>query len=368
MAPLQAAQVRFGLISHWACSLRRRLPCASRSCRPTDETLPPPALVHVCCLHRQARHAVFSTELLTNAYMLAARFHAGQTRANGETMLSHCLETAYILADLGLDAETVAAGLLHEGFRSTPLARCQLEEFMPAQVVQLVDRSTAMSEISRLYRHHRSSMNEEDLQRMMLAMQDVNAVLVKLAERLHDMRTISCLPADKQQRLAQETLDVFSVVANRLGVWCLKAELEDAAFAVLQPQQFRSLKEQVSHRLDTDALGATLNKLKERLDAAGIAYEDISGRPKNLWGIYKKTRGGALSADQIYDLCALRVIVANKHDCFRVHRVLRETYRPVSPSRYKDFITTPKKTNGYQVSERESSEGWTGQDGDADMT
>ena len=151
--------------------------------------------------------------------MIASRAYAGQERADGTSQLSHCVMSALMLADLGLDAETVAGGLLHEVLRHSEVFRAQLEEFMPSTVVQLVDRVTTMSKISQLYRTHRDTLSDERLQHMLLAMEDVSAVIVKLTCRVHNMKTLSALPRDVQMLLAQETLDIYSVVANRLGVY-----------------------------------------------------------------------------------------------------------------------------------------------------
>ncbi|KXZ51474.1 hypothetical protein GPECTOR_12g437 [Gonium pectorale] len=301
----------------------------------------------------QAKHAVFSNELVVNAYGLAARAHQSQFRKNGDSLLSHCVQVAETLAGLGLDAETVAAGLLHECLASD-MFRSQIEEFMPMSVVNVLDRVNTISEMSRLYRQHNGSgsFTEETFRRMLVAMEDVKAVLVKLADRIHNMRTIRVLPIERQEALARETLEVYSVVANRLGVWCLKAELEDLAFSVLHPEEYTWLKGAVGSRQDPAALEATINKIKLELQEQGVAYEDISGRPKNLYGIYSKLQkdGKPLtseSLDSIYDLMALRVIVSSKHECYTALRGVQSAYRCM-PERSKDFIKDIKKPNGYQ--------------------
>jgi (p)ppGpp synthase/HD superfamily hydrolase len=186
----------------------------------------------------QAEHAVFRSEVVVTAYGLAARAHQHQMRKNGDSVLQHVMAVARSLAGLGLDEETVAAGLLQESLRgSSGIDRSQLEEFMPPAVVKLVDRVSTISELSRLYRQHRNGgFDEEAFQRMLVAMSDVKAVLVKLTDRVFALRTARVLPLERQEALARETLDVFSVVANRLGVWCLKAQLEDLAFSVLHPE------------------------------------------------------------------------------------------------------------------------------------
>lgn len=295
----------------------------------------------------QEKFPVFRTQLLETSYLVAGRAYHGHFRKNGETLLQHCLETACILADLGLDAETVAAGLLHEVLHHKCTSRSQLEEFLHSDVVQLVENVTTLGHVSQVYRDNKDHMDHEDIHQMLLAMKDVRAVLVKLADRVHNMRTISALPHDKQVRMAQETLDVYAVIANRLGVWCLKAELEDLSFAVLHPDEYALLKEQMRHRQDASVLEGIINKVKAMLDVQAVKYEDISGRSKSLYGVYLKLKEGKSTAESVYDAIALRVIVSNKHDCYRVHRAISDVYKSV-PGRYKDYIRHPKETNGYQ--------------------
>ncbi|KAG2440315.1 hypothetical protein HXX76_004422 [Chlamydomonas incerta] len=300
----------------------------------------------------QAEFPVFNNELLVHAYGLAARAHQNQQRKNGESLLSHCVAVAKTVAGLGLDAETVAAALLHECMDM--VSRSQLEEFMPPTVVSVLQHVNTISEMSRLYRQHSvtGSFSDETFQRLLVGFEDVKAVIVKLADRLAELRTISVLPADRQAALARETLEVYSVVANRLGVWCLKAELEDLAFSVLHPEEYNWLKEAVRTRQDPVALETTINSIKGALQAHGVAYEDISGRPKNLYGIFTKLQkdGKPLTAeslDSLYDLMALRVVVAHKHECYTALRAVQSVYRAM-PSRSKDFIKDIKKPNGYQ--------------------
>ncbi|KAG1675682.1 hypothetical protein FOA52_002391 [Chlamydomonas sp. UWO 241] len=298
----------------------------------------------------QERHAVFRSELVVDAYLLAGRAYSGQERHDGSSVLSHCVLTALTLADYGLDETTVAAGLLAHALRSNNEAfRSQVEEFMPTAVVQLVDRVTTMSAISDIYRHNRDGMDDEALRQMLLAMEDVKAVLVTLAGRVHDMAACNKLPQPERSLLAQETLDIYSVVANRLGCWSIKAELEDAAFRELHPAEYDALREQVHKRQDPAALEATVSAIKGALDDSGIRYEDISGRGKNLYSIWVKMRAdGVTTIDSIFDITALRVVVSgNKHDCYVAQRCVQQLYRCM-PQRSKDFIRVIKKANGYQ--------------------
>ncbi|MEW5308818.1 MAG: hypothetical protein WDW38_000748 [Sanguina aurantia] len=357
-------------------------------------------------LHRaQEQHAVFKSEQVSLAYMLAVRSQqqlsaaapfsgtaahthpslsptAGHStappspqRVHTDSPVTRGMAVATLLAEMGLDAETVAAGLLHEVLLLTPSFVSQMEEFMPKQVVALVERVVTISDISSLYRGHNHSIADEPYRRMLMAMEDVRSVLIKLADRVVAMRSATALPQHLAVQLAIETLEVFAVVANRLGVWCLKAELEDLAFAVLHPVEAAELRHELRHRQDASALEATINHIKASLQEAGVEYEDISGRPKNLYGVWLK-RGGtpctALSSmssmddgggspggseqggsptlrslDEIYDLTALRVVVANKHDCYRALRAVQCAYKTM-PDRSKDFIKGIRKPNGYQ--------------------
>lgn len=213
--------------------------------------------------------------------------------------------------------------------------------------MSLVERVNTISEMSRIYRKHRDDFGEQKFQRMLVAMEDVKAVLVKLADRMHNMRTLGCLPREKQVLLAQETLEVYSVVANRLGVWGIKAELEDLAFKALHPEEYEWLREAVAHRQDAAALEATMNTIRGAMLAHGVQVEDISGRPKNLWGIWRKMQAdGHRDLGRIFDVQALRVVVSNKHECYVALRALESVYRCM-PGRSKVSAwrehTTPRK-------------------------
>lgn len=293
----------------------------------------------------EARYAVFADNLVKTSYMLAARFHKGQARRNGDPVLVHCLETALILAELGLPAEMVAGGMLHDVLSDTPTTSCQLEEYLPGSVVQLVEKVTKISTISQLYRDNTHTLEAEKVLDMITTMSDVSAVLIKLADRLHNMRTISNLPRCKQVRMASETMSVFVMLANRLGAGGIKAEMEDLCFRILHPEEYKELERAVAVRQNSDVLIAHLNELKGRLEESGIAFEDISGRLKSLYGIYKKLQQGT-SLERVFDVTALRIVVADKHDCYRVLREVQSLWQEV-PGRLKDYIKS-KKANGYQ--------------------
>ncbi len=252
-----------------------------------------------------------------------------------------------ILADLGCPAEVVASGLLHDVLRHSPMTIYQLEEFMPGSVVQLVQKVTELSDWSQKYRDNQHLLLQpSSIVDMITDTTDVEAVLIKLAHRLQDLRTIDALPRCKQVRMASESLEVFSVLANRLGSWYLKSQIEDLSFKILQPEEYAEVQAYVQQLEQSQALESSLDKLREQLHQAGISYADISGRIKNLYSIYKKTvKSGAAFAD-VYDVMALRVVVHNKHDCYRAMRAVQECWSGV-PLRFKDYIRQPK-SNGYQ--------------------
>jgi ppGpp synthetase/RelA/SpoT-type nucleotidyltranferase len=293
----------------------------------------------------QEKHDVFKNDTVKLAYLLCERAHRGQLRKNGDPTLQHCVETAAILADLGLDLHIVAAGLLHDILRDTCISKYELQEYMPTHVVSLVEAVTRVSKVSQAYRSMGQAGQAEQVVTAVTAL-GTEAVLVKLADRLHNMRTISGLPSQKQLAMAQETLEVYSVLANRLGLWSLKAELEDLSFKVLHPREYSQLLHQVEERQSLGFLQESVDQLKQFLDRQGIEVEDISGRPKNLYGIYTKMVKDGLQLDQVYDVYALRVIVKQKEQCYVVRDRVCALWQPLQ-ARSKDYIRN-KKPNGYQ--------------------
>jgi len=264
--------------------------------------------------------------------------------------MSHAVGTACVLADLGLDEVTVAAGLLHGVLDKTGIGADQIIELIPGEdLPEMVQRVARLSEISEL--NHLECFADDDLalqrlRAMLLSMADVRVVLVKLAERLHTMRTISLLAPEEQRCLAKEALQVFAPLANRLGVWGLKAELEDLAFRTLHPDEHAALEAKVRDGIHAMKITASLDKLKCALDAAGIHTEDLSGRSKNLYSLYRKMQKKGYGMDQIYDVRAVRIIVGSKADCYEALRQVHQLWEPVA-GRFKDYIRL-KKRNGYQ--------------------
>lgn len=301
----------------------------------------------------QDEHEVFSHSLVITAYRVAGHAHQGQWRKNGEPVLAHCVETAKILSDLNADDVTVAAALLHDVLDDTSMTPEELSACVGSDVCNLVRKVGNVSRLSQLVRDSRGMLAAVDyskLKDMLVAVSDARVVLIKLADRVHNMRTLSALPLEKQIGVADETLKVFAPLAERLNSWTLKSELEDLSFAVLEPQKYLTLKmeyDEVVKRCQTHQLGEALNGLKAALDEENIVYEDISGRPKNLYAVYKKMeKKGFSSVREVLDLLAVRIVVKSSADCYAVLEKVRSLWEPV-PGRLKDYIRCPK-VNGYQ--------------------
>lgn len=246
-------------------------------------------------LELQAHFSVFRSSNVTAAYTLAARAHAGQVRKNGEPVLAHLLATARILAELGLPEEVVAAGLLHDVLCDTTTTAAQLSAVLPSSVVGLVSRVSQLNQLSQSYRDNTHSLEAEAMLDMLTGMDDVSALLIKLADRLHNMRTVGALSRCKQVRMASETLDVFAVLANRLGAWAIKAELEDLSFKTLNPEEYELVARAIAARTAAAAssnsgggLAAGIDHLTAALRDAGLEVVDVSGRVKNTYGVWKK--------------------------------------------------------------------------------
>ncbi|MDH7489250.1 MAG: GTP diphosphokinase [Anaerolineae bacterium] len=290
-------------------------------------------------------------ELIERAYEVAERAHAGQTRASGEPYIVHSLAVALMLADLHLDPKTIAAGLLHDVPEDTSVTIDQVRDMFGEEVASLVDGVTKLGQIDRLSSESRASVEEqraESLRKMFLAMvHDVRVVLIKLADRLHNMRTLGALPEDKRRRIAQETLDIFAPLANRLGFWQLKWELEDLSFRYLDPEVYHEIAQRIAERRgDRERQIAQVAAiLKERLHEAGIEAE-VDGRPKHIYSIYRKMQRKGLDFDQIYDVQGVRVIVDTVTDCYASLGVVHSLWTPI-PGEFDDYIATPKD-NMYQ--------------------
>ena len=291
-------------------------------------------------------HPDADEELLRRAYLFSARQHRGQTRQSGEPYLVHPLEVANILVDLNLDPICVATGLLHDIVEDTETSAEEIEEYFGPEIAHLVDGLTKISKLDHASTEERQALN---MRKMLLAMvDDVRVVLVKLADRLHNMRTLEYLPGEKRRRIAQETLDVYAPIAHRLGMARVRGELEDLAFKHLEPEEYQKLKELVESR--RSRLEAFLEEVKQRIldmmGTSGIQIVFIEGRIKRLFSIYQKLRRQQITIDQVYDLVAIRIITESVRDCYAALGVIHTAWKPI-PGRFKDWIAIPRE-NFYQ--------------------
>jgi guanosine-3',5'-bis(diphosphate) 3'-pyrophosphohydrolase len=287
------------------------------------------------------------TELLRKAYVFSAYEHKGQVRRSGEPYLVHPLEVADILADLRLDVVAITAGLLHDIVEDTPNTIEKIRELFGEDVAHVVEGVTKLSGLQFSSSEERQA---ESFRKMLLAMvDDIRVILVKLADRLHNMRTLNYLPEERRARIAQETRDIYAPIANRLGMSKVKNELEELAFRYLEPQAYQTLRAEVeATRHATEGFIDTLKKqLEVKLVEAQIPVVSIDGRIKRLWSIHQKLQRQKVSLDQIYDFVALRVITQSTKDCYAVLGIIHQMWAPV-PGRFKDFVAMPRP-NGYQA-------------------
>jgi GTP pyrophosphokinase len=287
----------------------------------------------------------FDEELLQKAYIFSAREHRGQVRSSGEPYLVHPLNVAHILADLHLDETSIAVGLLHDVLEDTLTTKEKLQETFGDDVAELVD---GVTKISRYAYVSKEEQQAETFRKMLLAMvSDLRVVLVKLADRLHNMRTLEHLPAERQVSIAKETMEIYAPIANRLGMGRLKNELEDLSFHYLHPREFEdlqsSIKEKVSVSGDlVDRIKTTLQTKLQDNDISGEVY----GRVKSTFSIWSKLRRQEIDIGQLYDYFGFRIITGSVKDCYAALGIIHQMWRPV-PGRIKDYIAMPKP-NFYQ--------------------
>ncbi len=283
--------------------------------------------------------------LVEAAYAFAAAAHEGQCRKSGEPYITHPLSVAHIVADMQLDAVSVAAALLHDVLEDCGISFEQLEAKFGKEVATIVD---GVSKLDRLNFTSRDEAQVENLRKMFLAMaKDLRVILIKLSDRLHNMRTLKHQGTEAQTRIAQETMDIYAPLAHRLGVSEIKWELEDLSFRVLEPERYQEMTHTVARRRQErqQITQDLMNQLRERLEEQGI-HADISGRAKHFYSIYKKMYRQGKDISQIYDLIAIRVIVDEVKDCYGTLGVIHANWKPL-PLRFKDYIATPKP-NMYQ--------------------
>lgn len=287
----------------------------------------------------------YDMELIGRAYDVADDCHKGQLRKSGEAYLIHPMAVAEILAELGMDEETIAAGLLHDVVEDTPYTMEDMIAEFGEEIAGLVDGVTKLGALKFESKEERQA---ENLRKMFLAMsKDIRVLIIKLSDRLHNLRTINYMTHEKIVEKCQETLDIYAPLAARLGIYSMKMELEDIALKFLEPEAYYNLAEQVSERKEAreDAINRVVEEIRKTLDEIGIKHE-IYGRSKHFYSIYKKMSYQHKNLDEIFDLMAVRIIVETVRDCYAVLGLVHTMWKPI-PGRFKDYIAMPKP-NMYQ--------------------
>ena len=285
-------------------------------------------------------HPRADTSLIERAYEVALGAHVGQTRKSGEPYIHHPMAVATIVARQGLDDVTVAAALLHDAVEDTSIDLVDLERVFGADVSLIVD---GVTKLDRLYFDSREEQQAASMRKMLVALaKDLRVLIIKLADRLHNMRTLAALPEDKQQRIARETLDIYAPLANRLGMQEVKDQLEDLSLATLHPKRYSQIDQMVQDRSPErdNYVTQLIGDIERRMSDLNITAE-IHGRPKHLWSIYEKMIVKGRPFDDIYDLIGVRVIVENVRDCYAVLGSIHSTWKPVH-GRFKDYVAMPK--------------------------
>ncbi|MDB5113563.1 MAG: (p)ppGpp synthetase SpoT/RelA [Chloroflexi bacterium] len=284
-------------------------------------------------------------EMLVRAHEVAERAHKGQFRLSGEPYIEHPLSVAGILADLRLDADTLAAALLHDTVEDTDVTLEWLRAEFGDHVARLVN---GVTKLGKIHMRSREQVQAENIRKMLVAMaEDIRVVLIKLGDRLHNMRTVEALPPERRQRIARETLDIYAPLAHRLGIWQMKWELEDLGFAQVDPENFQAIELKLARqRQEREAFVRNIAEILEReVEDIGVSA-DISGRPKHVYSIFEKMKKTGKGFEEIFDLIAIRVLVDSVKDCYGVLGVVHSLWKPI-PGRFKDYIAMPKG-NGYQ--------------------
>lgn len=297
----------------------------------------------------QDRFNVFYDPVVVKAFRMAEEAHRGQVRRNGDMFLSHCVETALTLAAIGVSNTVIAAGLLHDAIDDSNFCLKRLRDTLGEDVANLVIGVSKLSEFSQLARDSNTvgnPMEADRLRTMILALVDVRVVLVKIADRLHNLRTLEALPSHKQIGIATETLGIFAPLANRLGIWRWKAELEDLCFKYLKPEDHQDLSMRLSERCREGLVMSSIKNLDEALRIRGVEFIDLCGRPKNLYSVYKKMMKKKRSLEEILDVIGLRLIVSDEKSCYEALEIVHQLWRHM-PGKSKDYIVD-SKPNGYK--------------------
>jgi GTP pyrophosphokinase len=297
-------------------------------------------------------------EAIKKAYVYSAKVHEGQIRKTGEPYVTHPLEVAQILAELKLDDSSIMAGILHDTIEDTVATKEELTSLFGREVAEIVDGVTKLGQftsqtqaanpegVSKSKEQREAEKQAENFRKMLVAMaRDIRVILVKLADRTHNMRTMDSMRPDKQVRIAQETLDIYAPLANRLGISWIKIELEDASFKYLRPEEYRDLADRIAktQREREKYIDDVVVLLQSKLKEAKLSGQ-VSGRPKHLYSIYKKMKSKGIPLEAVHDLIAFRVVVPTVADCYQMLGMVHGSFKPV-PGRFKDFIAIPKPNN-----------------------
>lgn len=286
-------------------------------------------------------HEEKNINLIEKAFLVAKEKHNGQMRKSGEPYVQHPLEVAYILTNLHAGPSTIAAGLLHDVLEDTDMTKDEMALEFNKDVAEIVDGVTKISKLKYMTKEKALAHNHEKL---LLAMaKDIRVVLVKIADRLHNMRTIQFHDESKRKRISQETLDLYAPLAHRLGMYRIKAELEDLSFKAIEPEEYYKIASEITSRKaereeDIEIMSSQIDEL---LKKHFIKNYDIKGRIKNIYSIYKKIINKNKKLEDIYDLLALRIIVNTVEECYRVLGIIHSIWTPL-PMRFKDYIAVPK--------------------------
>ncbi len=317
------------------------------------EFVPPEVLFQELINRVQKYHPSDDISMIERAYNIAKNAHEGQVRKSGEPYIVHPLNVAIVLACLEMDKETVIAGILHDVVEDTVMTEEDLVKEFGEEVALLVDGVTKLEKIPLSQNHQdkadsKLEMQAENLRKMFLAMaKDIRVIIIKLADRLHNMRTLKYQKPESQQRIAKETLEIYSPIAQRLGISKIKVELDDLSLKYLEPDVYYDLVTKISARKSEREryIQSIVDEVTEHIDSAGIKAQ-IDGRVKHFFSIYKKMKNQNKTLEQIYDLFAVRIIVDSVKDCYAALGVIHEMYKPI-PGRFKDYIAMPKP-NMYQ--------------------
>ena len=290
-------------------------------------------------------HATADLELVKRAYAFAVKAHDGQLRRSGDPYVVHPLRVAYTIAELKLDVSSVCAGFLHDCVEDTSATVEELQKEFGQEIAFLVDGVTKLGKIPWNTREERQA---ENFRKMLLAMaRDIRVILIKLCDRVDNMRTMDSMPREKQERIARETMDIYAPLANRLGIQWVKIELEDLSFKYLYPEEYQQLSDKVSQYYSerSKSIEETIAVLLKEMKENGIDVS-VTGRPKHLWSIRQKMKKNAMELEQLYDIIAFRAVVPSVRDCYAALGVVHSKWTPI-PGRFKDFIALPKP-NMYQ--------------------